>query len=374
MRCPTLNELPPTPPGKTGWPWTEQSPQLPDTMPDPSTSSLRPCSGQAGQAAPWPRVSIVTPSYNQGQFIEETIRSVLLQGYPDLEYIIIDGGSTDRSLEIIRKYEPWLAYWVSEPDRGQSHAINKGWKRATGEILAWLNSDDMYVPSTLAKVAEAAARYPSELLYGLCEYFDERGLVTVMGRPYNVLKSLYDAHAAPIPQPAAFVRKRGLEKVGLLDIRLKQSMDKDLWQRLAAVGEVSFVPEIWARFRLHDSQLSQVHRHDESFLLALERLLALQNLFSLVDLPTEVRLLKRRAFAITHLRVARDSRWRGDFATACKHALAALSYPQLIVDRRWFRSWGYIIAGPRLTSALSNWKRKLRVSLKSDLDDSNRGS
>ena len=86
----------------------------------------------------WPRISIVTPSYNQGQFIEETIRSILLQGYPDLEYIIIDGGSTDQSVEIIRKYEPWLTYWVSEKDRGQSHAINKGFERASGEIRGYI--------------------------------------------------------------------------------------------------------------------------------------------------------------------------------------------------------------------------------------------
>ena len=105
MHCPTLAELPPPPPDKTGWPWSEESPPLPATMPDGS---------------PWPRISIVTPSYNQGQFIEETIRSVLLQGYPNLEYIVMDGGSTDNSVEIVRNYNSWLAYWVSEPDRGQA--------------------------------------------------------------------------------------------------------------------------------------------------------------------------------------------------------------------------------------------------------------
>lgn len=110
MRCPTLSELPPPPPGKTGWPWTEESPQLPATMPDGNQ---------------WPRVSITTPSYNQGRIIEESIRSVLLQGYPDLEYLVIDGGSTDNSVEVIRKYKRWIAYWVSEPDRGRSRAIKK---------------------------------------------------------------------------------------------------------------------------------------------------------------------------------------------------------------------------------------------------------
>jgi len=121
MRCPTLEELPAPPQGKFGWPWTEESPQLPEKQP----------SGK-----PWPKISIVTPSYNQADFIEETIRSMLLQGYPNLEYIIIDGGSTDKSVEIIQKYEPWLSYWVSESDRGQTHAVNKGFAMCKGEILA----------------------------------------------------------------------------------------------------------------------------------------------------------------------------------------------------------------------------------------------
>src|SRR5438105_6022991 len=143
MRCPTLSELPSPPLGKTDWPWTEDSNQSP---------------GQKNHSNPWPKISIVTPSYNQGQFIEETIRSVLLQGYPDLEYIIIDGGSQDESVEIIKKYEPWLTYWVSEQDRGQSHAINKGFDRSTGLILGWLNSDDVLLPNALATVAVAMPR------------------------------------------------------------------------------------------------------------------------------------------------------------------------------------------------------------------------
>ena len=125
MRCPTLYDLPPPPPGKRGWPWIEASVELPDPMPD-------------GQE--WPRVSIVTPSYQQGPFIEETIRSVLLQGYPNLEYIVIDGGSTDETVAILRKYEKWIAYWVSEADKGQSEAINKGFAKASGDLFGWPNA------------------------------------------------------------------------------------------------------------------------------------------------------------------------------------------------------------------------------------------
>jgi glycosyltransferase involved in cell wall biosynthesis len=144
MRSARLAELPPRPPGKTGWPWTVESPLLPPARPDGS---------------PWPRISIVTPSYNQGQFIEETIRSVLLQGYPDLEYIIIDGGSTDQSVEIIKKYEPWLTYWVSEKDRGQAHAINKGLAASSGKIFQWVNSDDILLISALREIARAFRGY-----------------------------------------------------------------------------------------------------------------------------------------------------------------------------------------------------------------------
>jgi glycosyltransferase involved in cell wall biosynthesis len=142
MRCPRLAELPSPPAGKTGWPWTVETPQLPAARPD---------------GTPWPRISIVTPSYNQGQFIEETIRSVLLQGYPDLEYIVIDGGSTDGAIDIIRKYAPWLAYWTSERDDGQVGAINAGMSQASGSLLNWINSDDLLLPRALEALGSIMA-------------------------------------------------------------------------------------------------------------------------------------------------------------------------------------------------------------------------
>src|SRR5262249_45830023 len=127
-------------PVKAGWPWAAEIQNFPQMMSDGRN---------------WPRISIVTPSYNQGRYIEETIRSVLLQGYPNLEYIIIDGGSTDETIEIIERYHDGLTFWSSEPDNGQSHALNKGFARATGQILAWINSDDMYLPGAFARIATA---------------------------------------------------------------------------------------------------------------------------------------------------------------------------------------------------------------------------
>src|SRR4030095_840430 len=199
VRCPTLEQLLPPPPGKPACPWTEDSPQLPNTRLDGSA---------------WPRVSVTTPSYNQGQFIEETIRSVLLQGYPDLEYIVIDGGSTDETLEIIRRYEPWLTYWVTEPDHGQTHAINKGWMRATGEILAYINTDDCYLDRTITTAAhEFCATSNVGMVYGSAIVVDEAGnqLRTWEARPFDVKTMLTAGNI--VPQPAAFFSRDALKKV-----------------------------------------------------------------------------------------------------------------------------------------------------------------
>jgi len=154
MRRPNLSDLPKPPKGKTGWPWTDETEQLPVKMSDGSD---------------WPKISIVTSNYNYGHFIEETIRSVLLQGYPNLEYIIVDGGSTDNSVEIIKKYEPWLTYWVSEKDNGQASAINKGFSNASGEIYSWINSDDLLL--------EAIQKLP--------DFLKSQSFVLTIGKDYR---------------------------------------------------------------------------------------------------------------------------------------------------------------------------------------------
>lgn len=211
-----------------------------------------------------PRISIITPSFNQAKYIEQTIVSVLSQSYPNLEYIIIDGGSTDQSVDIIRKYQSRLAYWVSEMDHGQAHAINKGLQRATGDIIAYLNSDDYYLPGALARVADYAVRYPdAELIHGRCRVVDERGNKVdercgSISR-YEEIVDLWDVwwKRRNFVQPEVFWTKRIAEKIGSFREDLFWVMDYDYWLRiLHAGGVVGFVDAELAAFRLQPNQKS----------------------------------------------------------------------------------------------------------------------
>lgn len=287
MRCPTLAKLPASPQGKTGWPWTEESPQLPETMPD---------------GRPWPRISIVTPSYNQGQFIEETIRSVLLQGYPNLEYFIFDGGSTDESVEIIRKYAPWLSYWVSEPDRGQSDAINKGLERSTGEVWAWLNSDDTYLSRAFQEAVTVLDAHPSvAFVYAKSLQTDAEGrAIGPQGEPFNLLK-LLTIHNM-IRQPAAFIRRYCAEQVGPLNIDFHYVMDWDYWLRLLLVGDVWFEPALWSTHKFHPTAKTAFYPHLPG---DLERKKMYETFLERNDLPENIALLKRTSLMHVNLACAK---------------------------------------------------------------------
>jgi len=283
MRCPTLKELTPPPSGKSGWPWTDESPQMPDTMP---------------RGFPWPRVSLVTPSYNQGKFIEETIRSVLLQGYPNLEYMIIDGGSTDESLDIIRQYEPWLAYWVSEPDRGQSHAINKGFRRASGDIIAYLNSDDMYLPGALCEGVQFLAEHKDvDIVYGDCRVVDKESQTIFLGRgrDFDLIVELCRNF---VYQPTVFMRRKLLELVGYLDEDLHYAMDLDYWLRAAMEVRFSYLPVELAAFRI--TEISKTGKDLIHF--DTERLWALERFFR-THADHKVMQWRKRVFAWNHYRI-----------------------------------------------------------------------
>ncbi|MFC2028760.1 glycosyltransferase family 2 protein [Chloroflexota bacterium] len=197
-------------------------------------------------------VSIITPSYNQAEFLERTILSVLKQDHPELEYIIVDGGSTDGSLEIIKKYAPRLASWVSEKDMGQTDAINKGFSRARGDVLAWLNSDDTYQPGAVSAAVKIFQEYPDAgLVYGDANYINEDG--KVIGRfpaARTDLKRLRRGYVH-IPQQAAFFRSHIWRKVGPLDPSFFFAMDYDLWVRIATHAPLAYTPQLWANFRLH---------------------------------------------------------------------------------------------------------------------------
>jgi len=207
----------------------------------------------------WPRLSIVTPSYNQAQFLETTIQRVLSQDYPNLEYMIVDGGSTDGSVEIIHRYQDRLAYWVSEPDKGQTDAINKGFLRATGDIVTWLNSDDYYLPGTLHRVADHFVRCPDvECVYGDLHIVDEQGGLFYVSKsmPYHYRTMLYGG--AYVPQPASFYRRRAIARVGYLYHTLHHTMDVEYFIRFGKNGvRFSHMDEPLTCFRIHSMNKTQ---------------------------------------------------------------------------------------------------------------------
>lgn len=273
----TLAILPTPPHGRTGWPWTEATPS--------AVYSTR---------TDWPRVTIITPSYNQAAFLEETLRSTLLQGYPNLEYIVIDGGSTDGSRAILEKYSPWLDSWVSEPDRGQSDAINKGLARATGEWVNWLNSDDCLLPGALASLVNAA---------------DSDAVRIVAGTTVNIRDGhdfgRYAARVEPWPrtlfflgvnQPGSLIRTADVRASGGVRPDLGLCMDLDLWQQMLRAHGPDCVRRVSgdvATYRYHEA--SKTCREADPF--ALEEYALLFDLaISLgADLPAALANLRNNA-------------------------------------------------------------------------------
>jgi glycosyltransferase involved in cell wall biosynthesis len=198
----------------------------------------------------YPKISIITPSFNQGHFIEETILSVFNQNYPNLEYIIIDGGSTDETINIIRKYEHKINYWISEPDEGQSHAINKGFKRATGEIISWLNSDDILEENGLASILNGFNKYrEADFIYGQSIHLNRKGKKEVFYPPNYPNLRLEYLGSFPYIQPACFYKKQILDEIGFIDESFHYTMDFDFFVRIALNYKIQYIDLPIACFR-----------------------------------------------------------------------------------------------------------------------------
>jgi glycosyltransferase involved in cell wall biosynthesis len=240
-----LDNFPDTLSAKSGWPW-----------------SLEPESMPIDRSQIWPKITVFTPNYNYGHYLEETIRSVLLQGYPNLEYIIIDGGSTDNSVEVIKKYEPWLSYWTSEADRGQTHAINKGLAKTTGEIFNWINSDDILMPGALFAIAEGIKDY--DAFAGVVTNFDELGNqerviaknITATGllTKFNTTNRPGE-HATVYHQPGFWFRTELLKSIGNLNEDLRIQFDFDRVVRYVhRYPNVNYSDRSLVSFRCHQEQ------------------------------------------------------------------------------------------------------------------------
>ncbi len=198
-----------------------------------------------------PLVSIVTPSLDQGRYLEETIRSVLDQDYPSIEHIVVDGGSTDETLEVLRRYEH--VRWISERDRGQSHALNKGFALARGEVLGWLNADDVYLPGAISAAVQVLSHSGCALVHGGWSQIDENGAVLreVQPIPFDYRLQLEVRNA--VAQPGSLFTREAFESVGGLDEQLRYAMDYDLWLKIGARYDVRHVDRILAAYRLHPS-------------------------------------------------------------------------------------------------------------------------
>jgi len=237
-----------------------------------------------------PLVSIVTPSYNQARFLEATLRSVLDQNYPHIEYLVVDGASTDGSVEIIRRYADRLAWWVSEKDAGQSEAINKAFRRAQGEFVGWLNSDDIYLPGAVSAAMAAFQSHPEAgLIYGDALAIDSDG------EPFNVMRArqytLADLIAFQIIcQPAAFMRRSVLESAGYLNPAYHLLMDNLLWMCMAQKAPILYVPQTWAAARYHD----QAKNRTRGAAYGQEARLLIEDLKSRLDFSDLIQLEEKR--------------------------------------------------------------------------------
>jgi len=309
-----------------------------------------------------PTISIITPSFNQGLFLEETIQSVLRQDYPNLEYIIIDGGSTDDSVEIIKAYEHRLAFWVSEPDNGQAHALNKGFILATGSLLSWLNSDDLLLPNILPDVALTHASHPESILLGDVIHFDREGDFTIEMRQHNVTVENMIAYWNRDwlwNQPGTFIPKRVWDEIGVLDEGYRYIFDRE-WMCRALIDRTPLVYLGYsvAAFRLHSESktVREYTRWGEEQLEVTKRYRAKVPGLSERDVAAEQGLMNAsQRLSVQHLDLM-------DKRIASTHLRRAIRYrPRTLFSRNFWR----LVLRLLIPKSVFNWIRPVWLKRRS---------
>lgn len=305
-----------------------------------------------------PLVSVVTPSYNQAAFLETALESVLGQDYPEVELIVVDGGSTDGSVEIIRGYRDRLAHWESSPDRGQADAINKGFARARGEIVAWLNSDDAYLPGTISAAVEAFREHPrAGMVYGDGLHVDG-DLNLLERRRYPQVDALDLLCFETILQPAVFMRRGALDEVGPLDERYDLILDHELWLRMTLAYEAVHVPRFWAVERTHGD--AKTIARAASFVDEAEEMLARSaERPELDDLFARHRGRIRAGFHVFAVRRLIDA---GAFREASGHVWRAARYHPPTLLRYWYKAVQAFGSAAGLSAAFTAYRSVRRRS------------
>ncbi len=308
-----------------------------------------------------PLVSIVTPSYNQADYLETAIRSVLGQDYPNLEYLVIDGGSTDGSVKIIERFADSLAHWTSEPDQGQAQAINKGLRMAKGELVGWLNSDDVYLPGAIQGAVQAAQAHPDVgMVYADGKMVDSQ-LRLLDPHRYRALSSLDLLSFEVLLQPTVFMRRNALEAVGLLDESYHLILDHELWVRISGKYPLHHVPSFWALERTHP-QAKTIHQAAE-FVREANRLIEWAS--GSDDFGELVAERRRRIQAGLNVFSARRLIDAGQHATATRHMLRALALHPLTFVRYWYKFVQAAFSALGLESGFY-WYRDTRRRLRFD--------
>lgn len=305
----------------------------------------------------FPLVSIVTPSFNQAQFLEASIQSLIAQDYPNIEHILIDGGSTDGTLDIINKYQGHLAYWVSEKDEGSSDAINKGWRRAQGDYLWILNADDLLTPGAISALVRYLQDHPQiDFAYGDRYYIDSTGQIVGSKRfpDYDLLKLLLLDKEYPFP--GCLMTQRVLETVGYFDNNLLIRNDLDYFLRVALQFKWGHIKQFTSCFRIHPTQNSIT----TPYIQAKETLLIYQNVLQTPNLPLSVKQHEREIWSIAYYTAADRCFRSGRAVETRQYALQAIQHsPKLLFDWRILGELGLSLLGDQGMS----WVRSISMKL-----------